>query len=150
MDAMLVQMSVSASLIIAAALCIRALALCSLPKRVFLLLWGIAAVRLLLPFRVRKLWQGKRQAFQPCGGRPGSKPLKWRPMQNIMELRHPPRNGYGFLARYPARHFSLRRISGAENGLLPPCRWSRKWRPYNQFRCAARCKYGKQIGRRPP
>ena len=52
MDAMLVQMSVSASLIIAAALCIRALALCSLPKRVFQLLWGIAAVRLLLPFRV--------------------------------------------------------------------------------------------------
>ena len=52
MDAMLVQMSVSASLIIAAALCIRALALYSLPKRVFQLLWGIAAVRLLLPFRV--------------------------------------------------------------------------------------------------
>ena len=46
----LLRMSLGGSLMIALTLVLRALCLHRLPKRVFVLLWGLCALRLLLPF----------------------------------------------------------------------------------------------------
>lgn len=48
----LLQMSVSAGLMILAALPLRALLLGRLPKRTFVAIWGVVALRLLLPFSI--------------------------------------------------------------------------------------------------
>lgn len=48
----IVQMSLSASILIVAVICIRALTLYKLPKKTFLVLWGIVVFRLLIPFSV--------------------------------------------------------------------------------------------------
>ena len=48
----LIQMSVSGACIIAVTIVIRALAIHRLPKRTFLILWGIALARLVLPFSI--------------------------------------------------------------------------------------------------
>ena len=49
----LVQMSAAGAVVIAAVILIRALAMHRLPKRSFLILWGVALARLLIPFRLR-------------------------------------------------------------------------------------------------
>ena len=46
----LIQMSVSGGILILAVIVLRALALNRLPKWTFLALWGVAALRLLVPF----------------------------------------------------------------------------------------------------
>lgn len=46
------QMSLSASVLIVAVVFIRALALHKLPKKMFLVLWGIVICRLLIPFSI--------------------------------------------------------------------------------------------------
>ncbi len=52
MPTMLIQMSLSGALIILTVLVIRALAIHRLPKRLFPALWGVALVRLLIPFEL--------------------------------------------------------------------------------------------------
>lgn len=46
------QRSLSASVLIAAVVMIRALALHKLPKKTFLVLWGVVICRLLIPFSI--------------------------------------------------------------------------------------------------
>lgn len=48
----IVQMSLSASVLIVAVVIIRALTLHKLPKKTFLVLWGVAVFRLLVPFSI--------------------------------------------------------------------------------------------------
>lgn len=48
----LLEMSFAGSVMVLAILIIRALAINRLPKRTFLILWGIAAARLLLPLSI--------------------------------------------------------------------------------------------------
>lgn len=48
----ILQMSLSASVLIVAVVVIRALTLSRLPKRTFLVLWGVAVCRLLIPFSI--------------------------------------------------------------------------------------------------
>lgn len=48
----IIQMSLSASILITAIMVIRALTLHKLPKKTFLVLWGVATFRLLLPFSI--------------------------------------------------------------------------------------------------
>ena len=48
----LFDMSIYGAILISAILLIRALTLHKLPKRIFLILWGIALLRLLIPFEI--------------------------------------------------------------------------------------------------
>ena len=49
----LVQMSFSGAILIAVVTAVRAVSINKLPKRTFLVLWGIALLRLLIPFSMR-------------------------------------------------------------------------------------------------
>lgn len=60
----LLRMSLGGSLMIALTLVLRALCLHRLPKRVFVLLWGLCALRLLLPFSLPVL-QVPQEAYVP-------------------------------------------------------------------------------------
>ncbi len=70
----LLQMSFSGAVLILAILVVRAVAINKLPKRIFLILWGTALLRLLLPFSipsafsVYSLWQGKGNTGKALGG----------------------------------------------------------------------------------
>lgn len=52
----LLQMSLQAGLLIAAIVVVRAVALNRLPKTTFLILWGVALFRMLVPFSISSRW----------------------------------------------------------------------------------------------
>lgn len=78
----LLQMSVSAAVMIAAVLVIRALAINRLPKKTFLALWGIVLARLLLPFS----WPSPFSVYS-LANRPGiAGPIAGAPAATVLPI----------------------------------------------------------------
>jgi len=48
----IIQMSISAAVLILAIVLIRQLAIHKIPKKIFLILWGVVLLRLLIPFSI--------------------------------------------------------------------------------------------------
>ncbi len=52
----MIQMSLSATVFILAVILVRAVTITRLPKKTFLILWGMALVQLLIPFRIPSIF----------------------------------------------------------------------------------------------